>query len=257
MMNRTLSVALLPALLPDNLVSTQTCAVVIDVLRATTVMTTALAAGATQIETCGQIVDAFELAKQTDPPALLCGERECKPIDGFHFGNSPTEYTPTNVSQRRLVLTTTNGTRAIEAVAGCKRLLVSSFLNVMSTVRAVENESHLQIVCAGTNGQISAEDVLLAGCMVESLGSDDSELDDSARLARASWRELGQANQNPAGITQALRLSLGGRNLIKVGYGDDIARCAQWGCIDGTVERETGTDATFRFQRPPTSDRAS
>ncbi len=68
-------------------------AVVIDVLRATSVMATALAAGASQIVTCREISEAIVLASRITPRPLLCGERGCKPIDGFDLGNSPAEYT--------------------------------------------------------------------------------------------------------------------------------------------------------------------
>ncbi|WP_182866239.1 2-phosphosulfolactate phosphatase [Stieleria mannarensis] len=265
-MSRTISVALTPSGLSPECELHQACSIIIDVLRATSVMATAGVSGAKRMITCENIHAAFEIAAPSDSgradsnladPAterpLLCGERHCKPIDGFDLGNSPAEYTPDRVAGRDIVLTTTNGTRAIQAAMRSRRLLAASFLNLAATVAAVESEPHLQIVCAGTNGQISYEDVLLAGVIIDRLnecGDGPSEpadhLDDSARIAWSTWRQ----SQTPArSLEETLALSLGGRNLIEAGYQADIGRCAQIDAIDGIVERVDPGEAVFRFVR--------
>ncbi|QEG01158.1 putative 2-phosphosulfolactate phosphatase [Stieleria maiorica] len=258
-MSRSISVALTPSGLAPECELHQACSIIIDVLRATSVMTTAGLAGAKRMITCENIHAAFEIADQSDseradqPPSrpLLCGERHCKPIDGFDLGNSPAEYTPDRVVGRDIVLTTTNGTRAIQAAMRSRRLLAASFLNLAATVAAVESEPHLQIVCAGTNGQISYEDVLLAGAIIDRLnesgsgpGEPTDHLDDSARIAWSAWRQ----SLTPArALEESLALSLGGRNLIEAGYTSDIGRCAQIDTIDGIAERVDPGKAVFRF----------
>ncbi|MCC9604051.1 2-phosphosulfolactate phosphatase [Stieleria sp. JC731] len=237
-MVKKMSVALLPRLIEASTTSIE-CAIVIDVLRATSVMTTAGKNGAKTIRTCGEIEIARQLADQanTNDRPLLCGERSCVPIDGFDLGNSPAEYPPERVAGHHVLLTTTNGTKAIAAVADAERLLIASFLNLAATVDSVTEHDELLIVCAGTDGKISAEDVLLAGAIVDRLmhHNPSCQLDDSARLALSTWR---QASQNEGTVGDALRLSLGGSNLIKVGYEEDIGRCAVIDSAAGVVERD-------------------
>jgi len=251
----------------------EVCAVVIDVLRATTVMTTAGDHGATSMTTCGEIEAARELASRSAGDAsggrpLLCGERHCRRIDGFDLGNSPAEYSRDVVGGRPLVLPTTNGTRAIRAARHARRLLVASFLNLSATATAISDQRHIQLVCAGTNGQVSLEDVLLAGALVETLtaGNPDRGCNDSAHLARAAWRQWvcpePDAVQRASGravpldrgdgrwqrrLAAALRQSLGGRNLLAVGFESDVDRCSRIDGIDGIVQRDAGTESTFRF----------
>lgn len=152
-----------------------------------------------------------------------------------------------------MLLTTTNGTRAIESVIDTKRLLVSSFRNLDATVMAVSEEQHVHLVCAGTCGEISYEDVLLAGAMIARLDSirPGAELNDPSRIALSAWNQSGASDAEDSSIRlrDALRQSLGGRNLIRVGYEQDIDRCAEIGTIDGFVERVRRGQAEFEFRR--------
>ncbi len=247
-MNRSLCVALLPALLDQQANRSTTCAVVIDVLRATSVMTTAAAAGAASMHTCATTSQAFQIADQHSPRGLLCGERDCQRIDGFNLGNSPAEYTAERVQGRHLVITTTNGTRAIESVMSSRRLLVASFLNLSATAAAIAPETSIELVCAGTNGQITSEDILMAGALVEELTAEktDWELDDSARLALAAWqRATNGSDDRVAALQLSLEQSLGGRNLMRLGFGEDVKRCAQIDTVGGVIERTHGGEALF------------
>ena len=248
-MGRSISVALLPSLITPHADVRAGCAVVIDVLRATSVMATAGRAGIRQITTCEDINTAFALAAAADERPLLCGERQCKPIDGFDLGNSPAEYSPEAAGGRDMVLTTTNGTKAIMAVIDSRRLMVSSFLNLDATVAAIADEEQLQLVCAGTEGHVSYEDVLLAGAIVDRLDSkaslgDRDNIDDSARLAWNAWKQT-QTTHTP--LANTLRQSLGGRNLLRVGYQQDIDRCAEVSAIDGIVQRVERGKPVFRY----------
>lgn len=249
LMDRSISVALLPQMLSTELDLAESCSVVIDVLRATSVMVTAGHAGVEKIFTCQTTDQAHRLASTLPVGTLLCGERDCKRIEGFQLGNSPAEYGRDVVAGRELVLTTTNGTRAINAVLASRRLLAGSFLNLDATLASIANQQSLQIVCAGTNGEISYEDVLLAGAMVERLTQSQRpvQIDDSARIARAAWRQM-LAAETP--LKEGLRQSRGGRNLMAVGFEADIDRCANINTIDGVIERVESHETAFQFHAP-------
>ena len=227
-------------------------ALVIDVLRATSVMTTAMASGATEITTVAEIGEAFAIAdessasngdSQPDSKPLLCGERHCKPIAGFDFGNSPADYVRSAVGGRRLVLTTTNGTQAIVRNESARQMLAVSFLNLTATANAVASADTIHLVCAGTNGSVSGEDVLLAGAIVEKLTAKHSsvELCDSSRLANSFWRE----NADGLGLEDRLKQSLGARNLIELGMGSDVGRCAAIDQTEVLVRRVHRVPAMF------------
>lgn len=255
-MEKQLGVSLNAATLSASVNFSGRVAVVIDVLRATTVMTTAGANGAASLMTFAEIEEARAAAKSFQPSALLCGERNCEKIAGFDFGNSPSEYTADRVAGKPLILTTTNGTRAIQAARTADRLLVASFLNLESVVRAIGGEPQVQLICAGTNGEITLEDILLAGAIADHCDmTSNCNFDDSARLAIAAWREVTAAINDEAdletALAAALARSLGGRNLIALGYDADVRSCARVNVIEGYVER-VADDNRFEY-RPSTT----
>lgn len=233
-------------LLPDSrrVTADVDLAVVIDVLRATSVMATALAAGAEQIVTCRTVEEARELASAFDHRPLLCGERHCRPIEGFDLGNSPAEYTRKRVAGRTLLLTTTNGTAAIASAGQARELVTSSFLNLQATVAALAPHRRIEIVCAGTEGRVTTEDVLSAGALVDrALDRYGGELlGDEARIARDLWR----AGPDPAKLPLRLRDTQGGRNLIAAGYEQDLAVCSQIDSYDVCPRRVDREPVTFR-----------
>ena len=243
-----LSVSLIPSIRPVD--ASTNVAVVIDVLRATSVMTTALANGAAKFITCEQIDEARELATQLSDPPLLCGERQCKPIDGFDLGNSPSEYTKSVVNDRTLLLTTTNGTIAIAAASAAKQMIVSSFLNLAVTVDHLSDAESIHLVCAGTNGQITAEDTLLAGAIVDGLSKiGPIEFDDDAILAQELWRSwFGVQLPSSATLAKRFAFTQGGRNLIQVGYAADLERCAAINTISVVPERIDHSPNTFALK---------
>ena len=243
--NMNISVCLNAAVMDEHADLSQTCAVIIDVLRATTVMTIAGSNGARSIATCSDIESAKKLAGSMTPRPLLCGERQCKKIAGFDLGNSPREYTRERVDGKRLILTTTNGTRAIEAARTARRMIVASFANLFAVVETLQNESGLSLVCAGTNGEVTYEDVLLAGAIADGCleKTPDSPHDDSTRIALAAWRE----GRKDGSLLSALAKSQGGRNLVNVGYANDLDACAELNSVRGYAERLG--DSTFEFKR--------
>jgi 2-phosphosulfolactate phosphatase len=195
-------------------------AVIVDVLRASTTITSSLVAGANAIVPCLTIDDARNVAAQHE--ALLGGERGGIKCDGFDFGNSPTEYTPDAVAGRTIAFTTTNGTRALMKSKNAAEIVIGSFVNLSAVAdkcRAVGQNLH--IVCAGTDGVISAEDVLFAGLLAARLnGSDQFQpADDATQIAM----DFSHANaENPPRLLEAIRRSQGGRNLIELGCDADI-----------------------------------
>ena len=183
-------------------------AVVVDVLRATTVMVQALAAGCEAVIPCGEIDEAKAVAGGLPPgTALLAGERQGLPIAGFDLGNSPGEFTPEVCREKTLVMTTTNGTRAILASLEAERVYIASFANLRATTDEIsvqflkKDHGHaVHIVCAGTEGHISLEDSLLAGALMSQIanivelvpGAEVAPLigNDEALMVLSQWLEV-------------------------------------------------------------------
>jgi len=204
--------------------------VVIDVLRATSVIVTALANGAAAVIPCLEVDEARQIAAKLPPgTALLGGERGGLLIDGFDLANSPHEYGADRVRGRTIVFTTTNGTRAIQQCRLARRILFGSFLNLTSLCDVLQQEQGpVHLLCAGTQDQITREDALLAGAIAARLAGQGrgGEPNDEASLLAAAWRDFerscpgGRAEASALGKT--LRQSRGGRNAISTGNEADI-----------------------------------
>jgi 2-phosphosulfolactate phosphatase len=208
--------------------------VVIDVLRATTTIIEALSAGAASVVPCLTIEDARARLTQFGPDnAVLGGERGGRPIAGFDLGNSPAEYTTARLRGRTVVLTTTNGTKTLVHCRSAKEILVAAFVNLSAVtdrlLRAVPSLA-INIVCAGTDGVITREDVLVAGAIVAGLNPNEALLNDQALLARDAWLEIAadrSATELAIRLTTAMQESRGGRNLIEIGMAADIELAAR------------------------------
>lgn len=223
---RSVHVHLLPDLVDRDRMQGH-AATVIDVLRATTTMATALAAGAVRIRPCLHVQEARDQAASM-PGSLLGGERGGLRVDGFDLGNSPAEYTPERVAGKTIVMTTTNGTRAIEHCGKAARVWTSAFVNLTASVNAwiACDFVELHIVCAGTDGVVTREDTLLAGALTAKIVELEREtsLNDEAQIALATWRSPVESGED---LGELLSQSLGGRNLARIGQASDIARAAQ------------------------------
>jgi 2-phosphosulfolactate phosphatase len=218
-----LFVHLLPAWIPQGALFGGV-AVVIDVLRATSVMVQALASGCQQIFPCGEVQEARDLAASlTSGTAILAGERHGLPIEGFDLGNSPDDFTPERCRGRTLVMTTTNGTRAILASLGAETIWVASFGNRAAVLKALRDEDRpIHLVCSGTEGQVSLEDTLLAGALVDGLGRETCACDDTALIAQAAWRSLTRGDVGPGVLATALKRGKGGRRVVEIGLEADL-----------------------------------
>lgn len=228
----------------------QATCVVLDILRASSTMVTALAQGAAAIVPVSEIQEAIALRKRY-PEALLAGERgglrpraELTGGVEFDLGNSPREFTSDKVAGRTLIMTTTNGTRALRGCAQAGTVLVGSFLNLSATVRQLVREAPgpLVLVCAGTGDGPALEDVVAAGAVCSSLEAEGLHLagDDAVLIARGLFDRLG------GDLEQVGRLSRNGRRLLSLPeLREDVAFCLQRDRFDlvaalrpdGTVRR--------------------
>lgn len=237
------------ARLPGELTwARQGTAVVIDVLRATTVITRALDSGASGVIVCGEIEGAFRLAQQLAPRPLLCGERNCLPIQGFDLGNSPSEYQPSTVTGKRLVMTTTNGTRAVLASTGFPQIIAAAFNNLAAVIAYLSSQTEVSIVCAGTDGEIAQEDMLLAGAIVAGLQftsrpPNSPNAESGEQQALELWSEHLSSGRP---LFDVLCETLGGCNLKVAGYDEDIRLCAALNTTTTIGFIEPGGLAQFR-----------
>ena len=171
-----------------------TTAVVIDVLRATTTIVYALAAGARAVVPCLTIEAAHErAAAMAAGTALLAGERGGLAIPGFDLGNSPTEFTPEQVGGKYVVLTTTNGTKALLHCRAAEQVLVAALANLSALCGVLTDCPRVELVCAGTDGHVTEEDLswpvrLSSGWRPAAIGSSTTRLARLQRLASGRGR---------------------------------------------------------------------
>lgn len=222
---RFLHVHLLPALVHPESLRGGTV-VVVDVLRASTTICHALAAGAAGVVPTGEVDEARRVAASIGTGVVLGGERGGERIVGFDFGNSPTGYTAESVGGRTVVFTTTNGTRALLHSVAADRIVVGCFANEAAVAADVaRREGPVHVLCAGTNGAVTLEDVLFAGSLTARLAAWKTPgfevANDSARLARHLYEDA-----TPDGLLAVLRSSQGGRNLLQLGFDADVVTAA-------------------------------
>src|SRR2546430_11263308 len=156
--------------------------IVVGVLRATSTMTQALAAGYRRVLCCAEIEDAHVLAA-SEGPAKLAGERRLQHIEGFDFGNSPREVAGEPAAET-LILSTTNGTRLLVAAAArFEQVFVGSLLNLGAVAPAArETGEDVAVLCAGVLGELALDDAYCAGRIVTALGGEHA--DSAAAAAR-------------------------------------------------------------------------
>ena len=188
-------------------------AIVVDVLRATSTIAQALAGGYQRVLCCAEIDEARALRDEIGD-AVLAGERKAEPIPGFDLGNSPREFV--EAPAETLILTTTNGTRAIvEAASRCDLVLVGSMLNLEAVTSAArERGEDVEIVCAGVLGAFALDDAYCAGRIVERLGGARTDAAEAALRLAASF----------AGAEEAFRTSI---NPHERSIEDDLVWCAR------------------------------
>lgn len=198
--------------------------VVIDVLRATSTIVTALAAGARAVVPRRSTAEVEAQARlRAGEGSLLAGERGGTRIEGFELGNSPREFYPSAVAGRTICFTTTNGTQALEEAASLGEVACAAFLNRAAVARWLHTRGRdVVLVCAGTEGAFSADDVAVAGAVIDALRglAPVLDVDDLGLVAETWYREAA------GDLTGLLARSRHGRRLRDIGFGDDLAVCA-------------------------------
>jgi len=207
-------------------------AVVIDVLRATSVITTALDNGAQEVIPVRTVEEAQNLYATSDASKTLRGgERNALKIEGFDLSNSPLEYKKKVVEGKTIIITTTNGTNAINNVKGADEVVLACFRNVATVADHLVGLSHrgnhdIIIVCAGTEGRFSLDDGLCAGMLIELLKQKtEVETDDLGLLLTQYYQ------QNKTSLLGALSGCFHLKRLFTLGFYDDIRFCLETNCV--------------------------
>ena len=199
-------------------------AAVIDVLRATSTITEAIANGARALVPAADLEDALRLAQTFGrDEVVLCGERGARKIEGFDLGNSPLEFTSEAVADKLVVMTTTNGTRALLAGQAADRCVVASFLNMAAAARdLLSSGKPIVIVCAGREGRFSLDDALCAGSLIRALRAGVAE---PVRLNEAALAASALERRYHKHLTAVMRRTAAARQIVEAGHEPDIAYC--------------------------------
>ena len=228
-----INVAFLPALLPEPVGSV---CIVVDVLRASSSCVTLLDAGAGSIAVAATVEEARELRSAAMPDALLCGEIGGLPPAGFDYGNSAVEFVGLDLAHRRVVMATSNGTRALARVAAAPAVFVGCLLNRAavcdaSLAAARSAGAGITVVCSGNEygSTASLEDTLGAGALVAGIeerliaagAGDELELTDAALMAGRLFAFYDED------LAAGLRAGSHGRTLARLGFHADLDFCAR------------------------------
>jgi 2-phosphosulfolactate phosphatase len=220
---RNLDVCLSPALLP-NYTLENSIVVVIDIFRATSSICYGIANGA---EAIIPVSTVEECLTYKDQGFSLAAERDGRVVAGFEFGNSPFSYTEDKVKGKTIVLTTTNGTKALKESIQASEIIIGSFLNLSAVYNWLLGQNmDIILLCAGWKNNFCLEDTLFAGALVEKLKGSNFCLDDSALAAEDLYK---LAKNDLAGY---LSKSSHGERLKKLNIEKDIAFCLQIDVID-------------------------
>lgn len=206
----------------------------IDALRASVTIASALASGAKAVFPVLTVEDAHTASQRMRAggvpreQVVLGGERGGVLIPGFDLDNSPLAYTPDRVGGKWVIFTTANGTSTLIHAHGAAVILVGALTNLSAVCAEVAGDPReVHIICSGTRGEISLDDCLAAGAITERLLEAGRELgsDDSGLVCLQLWRHAQRS-----GIEDAMRVSRGGRNLVRLGFTADIECCST---VDG------------------------
>ncbi len=218
---------------------------VIDVLRATSTIVAALGNGCAGIHPCPSPGAAREKAASLrrelgEGAVLLGGEQDAKPIEGFDGGNSPLEYTRERIGGRRLVLSTSNGTKTLASAAGCGRVFIAAFANLSAAARRLAGEAGkkraLLIACSGREGGYCEEDAVAAGEIISMVKKEigDAALSDTAAAAVRIAESVG------GDYARMLRECMWGKHLAGLGLSDDIEFCGKLDWTEVVPEMRDG-----------------
>jgi len=220
--------------------------VVIDTLRATSTIITAIANGCSVFIPVEEPSEAVELQRTLHhETVLLGGERNSQLIDGFSLSNSPLEYTRDVVSNKTIVFTTTNGTRAIRSAADAFQVLIGAYINVSAVAaQLVATKRDVTLLCAGTEGNFSTDDCVTAGAIIQALVDQHImlELDDLSQACAILYRTYAP------NLPESLKHTFHCKRLWGLGFEKDIRYCYQMNAVptvpcytDGVIRRLGGS----------------
>lgn len=209
----------------EELYFTGKTTVVIDVLRATTTIVTALNNGAREVIPVATVDFAMKVSGNIfSGMTLLGGERNTRMVEGFNLGNSPLEYKEDVVNGKTIILYTTNGTRAIVKAKFSQNLFICSFNNIAAVANhLIKLNKDVEIICSGSNGFFSLEDTVCAGKLVAEMQNalEGIELHDSAKASYTLFKAHGKS------VVKLLKETEHGKLLLENGFADDLAYCAK------------------------------
>jgi len=221
---RTLDVLLKPGDIAPERIRGKTI-VVVDVLRASTSIVTALAHGAKKVIPCSTVEEAWEAAKsEQQKDVLLCGERSGKRISGFDLGNSPLNYSNDHVRGKTIVFTSTNGSQMISIVKTGDAVIIGGFINSQAVVEFIIDSSRdCLFACSGSEGRFSLEDTVCAGMMIQKIedqvGEDNIQKTDEALTAQILYQH------HSSDLDGMIRNCQHGKYLQSIGFAEDLKLC--------------------------------
>jgi 2-phosphosulfolactate phosphatase len=202
--------------------------VIVDVLRASTTVATALGNGAKTVMPLEGADEVISRSKEFHRSAvILAGEQKMLPITGFDLGNSPQDFTKKAVEGKTILITTTNGTRALLGVQGARDIVIASYVNFTAVLAlmkvAASSNTDIAIICAGEEGGFTLEDAACAGRYVRALPkrADGMQLNDAASASVLIEKKYGE------NIAKLFKDSTHGQALQEAGFGDDLAAAAK------------------------------
>jgi len=199
-------------------------AVMIDVLRASSTIVTALANGARGVIPVADMGAGSKISQSMDTENfLLCGEKDGEKIEGYDLGNSPLEYTPRLINGKTIILNTTNGTKALMRASLARHIVVASFLNLSGVVEYLKDKERIILVCAGWRGRLSLEDLLCAGNIIYELtnGELPETAFDGAKVAFGLYEKFGDD------IEKTVQSSNHARRLQDIVGTEDLSYCSR------------------------------
>lgn len=210
-------------------------AVVIDVLRATSVMVTALNNGCDKVIPVISVEEARDIVKENRDKYILGGERKALKIEGFDFSNSPLDYTKENVKGKTLVMTTSNGTKAIKNCEEADYILIASMINGEAVCnKLLQLNKDVVFVNSGTDGQFSMDDFITSGYIIELLKNKTNvELTDIAKTSNYIYN-------NNKDIFSFVKEAKHYERLLSLGLDEDLKYCLSKDIISIVPEYKNG-----------------
>jgi len=234
-----ISVYLSQSLVPDELTLKDKNVVVVDVLRASSTILTALVNGAKEVIPAENVSVAARISKGLGN-SILCGERNGKVIEGFKLGNSPFEYSPEIIKSKSLVFSTTNGTVAIAKSKFAKSCVLASFLNLNAVVQhLLEINEDFTIVCSGKLNDFCVEDSVYAGLIIAKLFEMNNKANytllDSGYISYQIAKQFIYKNSKPDQhrVLNMFKKSEHGKYLVSLGFDNDLEYCSNIDLLNG------------------------